>query len=132
MKLALAGELNRSFGHAAPDPEDCLRVEVWQSSSGRANSGETLQDSRHPRESVYYHQIDETAAEDVPNQAAYVMWGVSLIDEKLDASNQNVDEQKRKEEPERVGLNSSRVVSSSSGELRDDSIKGAHDRSAPA
>ena len=32
------------------------------------------------------------------------MWGVSLIDEKLDASDQNVDEQERKEEPERVGL----------------------------
>jgi hypothetical protein len=32
-----SGRIEQSFGHAAPDPEDCLRVEVWQSSSGRAN-----------------------------------------------------------------------------------------------
>jgi|SRR5271156_3873950 len=48
----------------------------------------------------------------------YVFWGVSLIDEKLDANDQNVVNKKRKEEPERVGLNSCRVVSSSRCELK--------------
>jgi|SRR5215469_4467793 len=53
---------------------------------------------------------------------------VSLVDQKLNASDQNVYEEKSKEQPRRVRLNSCSVMSGGSGELGDDGIKCAHNR----
>jgi hypothetical protein len=66
----------------------------------------------------------------MPNEEAYVMGSVSLIDKKLNGRYENIDEKKRNEKLESIGLNCCGIVGRSGGELSDDSVERAHVRSS--
>ena len=122
--LLVAGRIQNSARHAESGLQDALGTERWQTADGSADTREALDDQVHPGEAVDDHQVDEATAQYVLDHAAEEKGRIELaFGAVLDPGNDDVDQEQREKQLERVGLDGSTVVNPSVVELSGYSVK---------
>src|SRR6266849_2578931 len=110
MPLA-AGLLRSVLAMFNPAQQDALRTERGKAADRGADAGEALDDQIHPREAVDDHQVDEATAENVLEQAAKKKGRIELAFRcVLNPSDDDVDQEQREKELERVRLDGRAVM----------------------
>ena len=83
-----------------------------------ADAREALDDRVHPGEGVHDHQVDKAAAQDVLDHATKEVGRIELaLGGVLDPGDDDVDQEKREKELERVWLDRRAVIKPSGVEL---------------